>query len=323
VQSNGRNHTNVNQRARHWTGETGKRENQVKPIKMLGLAALGALLAMAFVGVSSAMAGTTKLCSTDVETLAEENSCGAVTHVHETTLSGEANQATLLSSVINVKCDVLFLGDTLGEGAPLVIHGEFTYTNCNKGSCTVTEESLDSLIEVLRTSHETASVTGEGEVNVHCGFFINCTYNGEGLEGSGKGPLLSSETNGEVTLTGQETSRVSGFCPESAFLDIKTTPLSATYLGGQALGHYCVEYTRAIGFYLNVNSLKKSECTEKDAKRSGKFGLVLGPAGIAAGTVVCVNLSEKVGLWTKISKAGVCEEDDKTNTSLYEKGTIQ
>jgi len=296
----------------------------VKPIKMLGLAALAALLAMAFVGASSAMAGTTKLCSSDVETVAEENSCGEVTHVHETTLSGEANQATLLSSVINVKCDVLFLSTKVGAAAaPLVIEGKFTYTNCNGGSCEVKEVTSPSTIEVLRTSHETSSVTGEGEVNVHCGFFINCTYNGEGLEGTGKGPLLSTETNGEVSLTGQETSRVSGFCPESAFLDIKTTPLSATYLGGQTLGHYCVEYTRAIGFYLKVNSLNKSECTEKDASRLGKFGLVLGRAGIAAGTVVCVDLANKVGLWKKISKTGTCEEDDAKNESLYEKGTIQ
>ena len=201
----------------------------MKSIKMFGLAALAALMAMAFVGASSAMAGNTQLCSSEA--------CGtAVTHVHETTLSGA--KATLLSSVINVTCDVLCLGDTLGLGAPLIIHGDFTYTNCNNGNCTVTEVSSDALIEVLRLSHETVDVTGEGEVNVHCGFFINCTYNGEGLEGSAKGPLLSTESNGDVSISGQETSLVSGFCPEHAFLDIKTTPLSATYIKTRECRHF-------------------------------------------------------------------------------------
>src|SRR5436190_6692057 len=162
---------------------------------MFGLAALAALMAMAFVGASSAMATTTALCSND-----SASACTEITHVHETTLAGEANQATLLSSVINVKCDVLFLGDTLMTEGPLLIHGHFTYTNCNN-SCVVTEESTDALIEVARTAHETASITGEGEVRVHCGFFINCVYNGEGLAGVAKGKLLSSETNGESSTT--------------------------------------------------------------------------------------------------------------------------
>src|SRR5436190_10340054 len=90
--------------------------------------------------------------------------------------------------------------DTLGLGAPLVIHGKFTYSNCNN-NCVVTEESADALINVLKTGHETASVSGEGEVRVHCGFFINCVYNGEELEATAKGPLLANETNGETSLT--------------------------------------------------------------------------------------------------------------------------
>jgi len=200
-----------------------KERIKVKSIKMFGLAALAALMAMAFVGASSAMGGGTKLCTS-------EACASTVTHVHQTTLSGEANQATLLSSVINIKCAVLFLGDTLGSlGEPLIIHGEFTYSNCNNG-CTLTEESESTLVEILKLGHESASLVLEYEINLHCGFFINCTYNGEGLEGTVRGPLLSTETNGEVSLTGQETSRVSGFCPEHAFLDIKTTPLSATYI---------------------------------------------------------------------------------------------
>ena len=262
---------------------------------MLGLAALAALLAMAFVGASSAMAGNTQLCSSEA--------CGtAVTHVHETTLSGA--KATLLSSVINVTCDVLFLGDTLGEGAPLVIHGNFTYTNCNSGNCTVAEESADSLIEVLRTGHETSSVTGEGEVNVHCGFFINCTYNGEGLESTGKGPLLSSETNGEVSLSGQETSRVSGFCPESAFLDIRTTPLSATYIGTGGGGGeegekmVCLDVGANNGLFLGGGN--GTECGgSAHSTRVGKYELGWVISSIGRNEMACAWLGANNGYWLK------------------------
>ena len=209
-----------------YLGVPPRRENKVKSIKMLGLAALAALTAMAFVGDSSAMASNTQLCKTDPGA----GACtSAVTHVHETSLTGA--KGVLLSSVINVECDVLFLSTSVGTlGVPQVIEGKFTYSNCNSG-CEVKEVGGPASIEALKTGHETAAVTGEGEVNVHCGFLINCTYNGEGLEATAKGPLLSSETNGSVKLSGQETSSVSGFCPEHAFLDLTTTPLTATYIG--------------------------------------------------------------------------------------------
>jgi len=193
----------------------------VKAIKMFGLAALAALMAMAFVGASSAMAESTTLCSGD------GSGCG-VTHVHETTLSGAKGK--LLTSIINVECDVLFLGNTVAAlSSPLVIEGNFTYTNC--GNCTVEEVGGGVEIKVLKLGHETADVVGEGEVHVNCSG-LNCTYNGEGLLGTGKGPLLSSETNGSVVITEQVAKKVSGlFCPSTSKLDITVTPLSATYLG--------------------------------------------------------------------------------------------
>ena len=56
----------------------------MNPIKMFGLAALAALMAMAFVGVNSAMGEETALCKADENPCAAEN---IITHVHETTLS--------------------------------------------------------------------------------------------------------------------------------------------------------------------------------------------------------------------------------------------
>jgi hypothetical protein len=204
----------------------------MKSIKMLGLAALAALMAMAFVGASSAMAESTALCKEDPINLPSEV-CPEekrISHVHEQTLSG--SPGLLLSSVVEVLCDVLFLGDVqnIGNlGNPLEILGHFTYKNCmtaNNSACTVTEiTATDAKIKVLKLGHELADVTGAGEVNVHCGFLINCTYNGEGLSGHALGPLLSgTETNGQIRLEEQTTHRVSGVCPETAKLDILTTP---------------------------------------------------------------------------------------------------
>jgi len=221
----------------------------MKPIKMLGLAALAALLAMAFVGASSAMAEETNLCSNDIDA-----SCTAITHVHETSVG----KAKLLSS-INVECNVLFLGEATA-GAPLTVEGNFTYTNC--GSCTVEEIGGPVVIEVLKESHETGSVIGEGEVHVNCSG-LNCYYNGEGLKGTAKGPLLSTQANGEVTLSEQETHKVKGlFCPSTAKLDITTTPLVATYIKSMK----CVA-----GSLYETNNLNVT-CTG-DNPGNGKFDL--------------------------------------------------
>jgi hypothetical protein len=204
-------------------GQCLKRENEVKQIKMFGLAALAALMAMAFVGAGSAMAGNTQLCQSD-----QAKCTNPVTHVHETTLAGK--KAVLKTSLATIECDVLFLSTSVGGlGAPQIIKGNFTYSNCG-ASCTVTEENGPAEIEVLREGFETGSVVGEGLVHANC--FLNCRYNGTGLEGTANGPLLpSTETNGEVTLEEQETNKESGtFCPKTSLLTITTTPLSPVYL---------------------------------------------------------------------------------------------
>jgi hypothetical protein len=202
----------------------------MKPIKILGRTALAALTAMVFVGPSPAMAETTALCKAD------ENPCAVgnkITIIHETTLAG--SPAVFLNSVSNITCDVLFLGSTVSSlGIPLEINGNFTYSNCLRGGsekCTFSEKNGPSNVVVLREGHETAKVTWVGEMNMKCGSFINCTYDDEGLIGTAKGPLLSSETNGGILLDEEVVHKVSGFlCPSEAKLDITTTPLSATYI---------------------------------------------------------------------------------------------
>jgi hypothetical protein len=231
----------------------------MKPIKMFGLAALAALLAMAFVGVSSAMAGSTRLCKTDESPCKAEN---AVTHVHETSVG----KGKLKSKLPTIECTVLFLGDTLEGDSPLVIHGQFTYSSCNN-FCKVKEETPNATIEVLRTASELASVTGEGLVNVNCPF-INCDYVGTGLEGHGLGALTSTSANGNVVLTEQKTQKEEkGECPEEAFLTLTTTPLSATYISTQML---CVKQTN--GLYKSAGD--GVECKEDLKDKTGEWELI-------------------------------------------------
>jgi hypothetical protein len=238
----------------------------VKPIKMLGLAAMAALLAMAFVGASSAMAENTTLCTGD------GSGCG-ITHVHETSVG----KAILLSSE-TTECEALFLGDvTKNEleepitlGAPLRILGTFAYTNCN-GGCTAKEENGPTEIQVLKTGTELGTVTSgsgtwAGLVNVTCTIFkISCKYVGEGLKGHALGPLTSSQVNGSVTLSGQVTKEEGekSLCPNEGKLDITTTPLEKVYI---ALGP-CVAQTE--GLYTD------SACTT-DVKTLGKFEIIGG-----------------------------------------------
>jgi hypothetical protein len=196
---------------------------------MFGLAALAAVAAMAFMGASSAMAEDTALCEGSDPSGSTCAGATEASHVHFTA----SVPALLLSSAINVEClSVLFLGDTLALGKPLVIHGNFTYSNCHELNnanvpCTATQVSTSALIEILKNGSETGEVKGTAEVLVECSGFIHCVYNGTGLNGSAEGSLGS----GHTTITKQTVNKVSGFlCPKTATLDILTESLTALYI---------------------------------------------------------------------------------------------
>jgi hypothetical protein len=200
----------------------------MKSIKTLGRVVLSALMAMAILSASSAMAESTALCKVD------QNPCEAanqLSSVHEESVG----KAKLLTSIGTTECNVSFSGTISTKLAnPLVISGEFKYKNCLLGSekCTATEENGPSEIKVLKEGHETSKVTGEGLVHVVCTAFIDCSYNGTNLVGTGKGPLLSVESNpnGEVTLSEQATTKEAGgfLCPKSSKLDITMVPAGET-----------------------------------------------------------------------------------------------
>lgn len=216
--------------------------------KTFGLATLAVFGAMTFVNASSAIAeGDTALCTTEESPCAEP-----IQHVHEATLSG--SKAQLLNNSLEVECDVLFLGDTNagGSGSPLTISGTFTYSNCNN-SCTVEEENAPTEIKILGEGSELTTATrgtggGAGLIHLSCFGFINCRYVGSGLSGHGLGALTSSELNGSITLSEQTISKESGsLCPSTTKLDITTTPLEKTYLGG-GTGGISISLSSTFGF---------------------------------------------------------------------------
>jgi len=286
----------------------------MKPIKMFGLAALAALMALAFVGVSSALAETTALCGEPFEAECAE----PLEHVHEETLSGA--KAKLLSSVFNIECDVLFLGDTLngGVGSPLIIHGTFTYSNCNN-NCTATEENGPAEIKVLREGAELAKVTGEGLVHTVCSGFINCRYNHVGLTWHSLGALTSSETNGSTLLSEQTMNKESGsFCPSTAKLDITTTPLEPLYLGGGELKMVCIKLKEKTGLYLSSGN--GQTCSSDSPEKVGSYELAEVLPNLGTGEMACGLVTK--GFYLDYGNGKECQVEDNERKGIYELGTV-
>jgi hypothetical protein len=203
----------------------------MKLIKMFGICALAALMAMAFVGAGSAMAEPTSLCTEDP---GEGEVCSEgkwLTHLHEATAAGAP--AVMKTSILTFKCDVLSLGNMVkGLGKPLEIEGNITVSNCSSG-CLASEISVQLLAKVLRSGHESADVEIEVEGNVHCGLLLNCNYDASGVLGHTIGALLSSAKNGETSFEEQTLNKTGGLlCPKTAELSVLTSPLSAFYVTG-------------------------------------------------------------------------------------------
>ncbi len=197
----------------------------MKSIKGFGFSALVAMLTMAFVGASSAVAGSTALCKKDEAPCAAAN---RTTHWHLAT-SAELPSLILTSDEITIECAVLFLSTNVGGlGSPQVIKGNFTYSNCNNG-CSVTEENGPSELKLLRTGAEKAAATLGWLSHLECGFY-DCYYVGEGLKGTFKGalsPFFEEEDWGEAELNPE----AGGFfCPAAAELDLWVFSLETFYI---------------------------------------------------------------------------------------------
>jgi hypothetical protein len=273
----------------------------MRSIKMLGLVALTALMALAFVGASSAMGEPTSLCKADETPCSEEN---AITHVHETSVG----KGVLKSSLPTIECTVLFLGDG-SLGAPLVISGTFTYSSCNN-FCSVKEENGPAELEVLKTAADLGEVSYEFLVNVKCPF-INCNFIGEGLEGHALGPLTSkSGENGSIVITEQVTEKESGSCPEEAFLTLATTPLEQVNLEGPQM--VCIEVASGKGYYLGAGS--NGMCANVQTERKGNYELGWS-LYTNAGMHVCAHTT--FGLYLRTNDRGTACNANSSDSPFY------
>ena len=204
--------------------------NQVRLIKMFGLAALAAVAAMAFIGASSASAKTTtQLCKvhTALTCPAGEGS----TSVH---LVNEGI-GTLLSDLVDVLClTTLGNAEPLALAKPQIAHGSgLVFQNCGTTSthsnCVITVLE-QPLFNVLKTGLDKGTLIGQnGQTRVRCdnifGFIdINCVYDATGLEFKAENQkIVANETPVSVIED-------SGLCPEESFLDGTVVPLVSAYL---------------------------------------------------------------------------------------------
>lgn len=194
----------------------------MKLIKLFAPVGLAAILLLALIGPSLAMAESTALCRVD------KNPCpqgDLVTHVHYT-----AEDILVETSIMNYECDALFLGDVSSLGAPQTFEAQFTYTSCNQG-CSREEISEGGLFEILRTGDELAEVVGEGiEILVECGNNLHCIYDFEGITGQISGPLLTGN-KGHLTFEKALLHHTGGLlCPTQGYLVALFEPLEAIYI---------------------------------------------------------------------------------------------
>lgn len=192
---------------------------------LTGVATLAAMVLMLF-GVSSAMAESTVLCSSDEE---GRPNCAAGNVVNAVHYTGTIN---VLTSLGNVPCNALFSGTPLGLASPLIIHGNFTYSLCPNGCEVIKELSTGGLIKLLKTGATNGTFVGEGfEMSVECFLSgISCAYSFVGLGGGMTSANLPT-TAGKMTISEQALSKTGGFfCPKTAKLDLTMESLTDVYI---------------------------------------------------------------------------------------------
>jgi hypothetical protein len=191
----------------------------VRLIKMTGLAAVVAAVAMALIGAGSASA--TVLCKEN------KSPCGSAYPV-PTSISASLKAGTtakLVSSLGTVECSVsTSSGETTTAGTPLLgTIKTLTFSSCvlGKTACTVTSEDLPFKASISASGGGNGSMTvsdsgkGEPRAFVKCGSAIECIFGQTSATltaiGSSTAPLLKAEAI-ELKIKKNE-----GFiCPSSA-----------------------------------------------------------------------------------------------------------
>jgi hypothetical protein len=202
-----------------------------------------------------------------------------------------------------------------------VIQGKFTFTSCLlKGTaCEVKEVGASTSFSVLKEGHETATATGKSEVNVKCGF-INCTYVGEGIKDTRKGPLLSTLKNGEMTISAQAVKVTGALCPTEGKMDLTMTPLVETFISQGNM--CCVRYENPHGRWLLG---PPTQPLAREITECGfNYELIWSRNVLTSGTMVCVSDNDGLpGVLFYLARVGgVCGNKDATEVGDYELGMI-
>lgn len=190
---------------------------------------------------ATASAEETSLCQEDrVETPEEhELPCPeekVATHIHLESNAGTQKVKLITSSLEleDTECNALILGDTIEpSGAPLLIEGKITYTNCTK-NCTieVIEGEEPSFFNVLKVGFEKATVAWPNEniLFAKCPFW-SCYFSSWEGPTTYIGPLLSTVKNGEILIQERELFKLKGSsCPFSTTLTVRFEPLELLFL---------------------------------------------------------------------------------------------
>jgi hypothetical protein len=194
-------------------------ENQVRLIKMFGLAAIAAVVAMAFIGASSASATYTALCKEHVALGCPDG------QVYTGHVEATSNHAELLASGLNILCKKSHvLGEALGlasdtaDNKSLIIHVSLL----GFGECTDTVEVLDQVgtLLVLKTALNLGTGTASGFVVLVEKFGLHCLYGGiaTGAHALGGNPATIVATKIEL-----EKKSLDFFCPSEASWDATYT----------------------------------------------------------------------------------------------------
>jgi len=168
-------------------------------VRMLGLAGVAAMVAMALAGASSAMANATSIVLCEKAELVCETP-----FPNPTTTVGHAVNPEVKTSLGTVVCKKSLAELTLlnNLGTLLTAHVlALTFEECalGKTACTVTINAL-GLVSYTKSGALTAYArsTGGTKATVVCGSLINCKYGGEPTL------LVHSSTNGETKLLASE-----------------------------------------------------------------------------------------------------------------------
>jgi len=203
-------------------------------IKVFGLVAISAIAAMAFIGVSSAIAGNTAICKTNeggALTCAEANQWKKIHAV--------ANDPVILSAGGNVLCTSSLLEFTLlGLGAPQTGHvNSLTWNECvykEALKCTVTTIALGTLLFLKTAVNLGVSQFHNMKLLIECGIFspfVDCIYEGLpsfhllGAESFGDGP-----ENGGIRGIESGLSSPLDACPPEIVLDLFWGALEPVYI---------------------------------------------------------------------------------------------